>query len=212
LRTRQAFYSTSVLLLFSAFGSKFVRADVFYQVSVDTSGFSRQSGNLDFEFNPSDNRAEMTTAAVTDFRTAAGILASSATLTGDIAGPLPSALTQENGTTFNDNFQGVTDGSRFSFYPTRRDQPVTTQAARSAQLSPTSLYDDNAGATALLTVDSNGNALIIINVNANGTTSVESLARRGDICHRITALNHPLSFNMSRGRNRGKFRLIAKIQ
>jgi hypothetical protein len=124
----------------------------------------------------------------------AGILASSATLTGDIAGPLPGALTLENGTTFNDNFQGVTDGSRFSFYPTRRDQPVTTQAARSAQLSPTSLYDDNAGATALLTVDSNGNALIIINVNANGTTSVESLARRGDICHRISGLN-PIPVN-----------------
>jgi hypothetical protein len=142
----------------------------------------------------------------------AGILASSATLTGDIAGPLPGALTLENGTTFNDNIQGVTDGSRFSFYPTRRDRPVTTQAARSAQLSPPSLYDDNAGAPSLLTVDSNGNVLAIIIANANGTTSAESLARRGDICHRITGLNHPLSFNVSRGRNRGKFRLLAKIQ
>jgi hypothetical protein len=202
----------AVLLLFNGFGSKFVRADVFYQVSVDTSRFSRPSGNLDFEFRPGDNRAEMTTAAVIDFRTAAGILASSATLTGDIAGPLPSALTQENGTTFNDNFQGVTDGSRFSFYPTRRGQPVTTQAARSALLSPPSLYDDNAGATCLRTVGSNGNVLTIINANANGTTSVESSARRGDVCHRITGLNHPLSFNVSRGRIRGKFRLLAKIQ
>jgi len=110
---RQARYTAAVLTLFLlveiASSSGVVRAgSVSYLVDVNTSAIAAQAGNLDFQFNPGSASAESATATVTNFQSVGGVLSQTATLTGDASGSLPGTLTLNNGTGYNDVFQGFT--------------------------------------------------------------------------------------------------------
>ena len=166
---------TSVLawLLLSSFGPSLAQADfVTYQVSVDTSGITGQAGNLDFQFNPGDSSAEVATASVTNFQTVGGILSQPAALTGDAVGSLPGTLTLDNGTAYNDAFQGFTYGNTFSFLLTLSGQAIDSPGGTFGSSFALSLYDAS-GITPLLTTDPNGSVLTV-NLNADGTTSAET--------------------------------------
>jgi len=154
-------------------------ADFTYQVTVDTSSLSGQTGNLDFQLNPGDSSAEAVTAVITNFQSSGGILASSNALTGDALGLLPGSLTLDNGTSFNDIFQGFTFGTSLSYDVTLSGSALSSPGGTVGSSFAFSLYDGS-GTTPLLTTDPNG-SVATINVNADGTTSVQTFAQsQGD--------------------------------
>ncbi len=85
-----------------------------YLVSVDTSSISGISGSLDFNFTPGIYQAQATSLQILGF-SSDGTLASSPVLTGDVSGTLPSIVTFDNETGYNDYFDGFTYGSTLSF-------------------------------------------------------------------------------------------------
>ena len=143
---------------------------VTYQVSVNTSALEGQSGNLDFQFNPGGLGSEFATATVTSFQASGGLLSQPATLTGDASGSLPGTLTLDNGTAYNDVFQGFTFGSNFDFHLTLLGPALDSPGGSSGSSFALSLYDA-AGVTPLLTTDPNGSVLTV-DLNVNGTVSV----------------------------------------
>jgi hypothetical protein len=79
-------------------------------------------------------------------------------------------LTLDNGTAFNDLFQGFTYGSSFGFDLTLSGPAVGGTGASVGSSFALSLLDAT-GITPLLTTDPNGSVLTI-NVNPDGSTSV----------------------------------------
>ena len=175
MRKHKYFYlaTATALLLLGIIGPKSAYADfVTYQVSVNTSTLSGQGGNLDFQFNPGGLGAESATATVTSFQTVGGILSQPAMLTGDATGSLPGTLTLDNGTLYNDVFQGFIYGNSFSFRLTLSGQALDNPGGTFGSSFALSLYDAG-GIRPLLTTDPNGSVLTV-NLNANGTTLAET--------------------------------------
>ena len=157
-------------LILGFIGSAPARADLIFNVSVDTSTLGSQNGYLDFQFNPGDSSAEAATATVTLFHTAGGILAQPAFLTGDAAGSLPGTLTFDNGTVYNDAFQGFTYGTSFSFTLTLSGPAVDFPGGTAGSAFAVSLYAAD-GITPLLTTDPNG-SVATVDLNATGSASI----------------------------------------
>jgi hypothetical protein len=173
---RQLVRAVAVALLrLCVLGPGSAHADLVFNVSVDTSPISTQGGFLDFQFNPGDSSAEAATASVTLFQTVGGILSQPASLTGDAAGSLPGALTLNNGTSFNDAFQGFTFGDSFSFTLTLSGPAIDSPGGTTGSAFALTLYAAD-GVTPLLTTDPNG-SVATIDLNANGTASVYTFAQ-----------------------------------
>jgi hypothetical protein len=162
---------TLLLLVEVASGPGSVRAgSATYLVDVNTNAIAGQAGNLDFQFNPGGASAESATATVTNFQSVGGVLSQTATLTGDASGSLPGTLTLNNGTAYNDVFQGFTYGSNFDFVLTLSGPAFDSPGGSFGSSFALSLYDA-AGVTPLLTTDPNGSVLTV-DLNVNGTISV----------------------------------------
>ena len=162
---------TLLLLVEVASGPGSVRAgSVTYLVNVNTNAIAGQAGNLDFQFNPGGLGSEFATATVTSFQTSGGLLSQPATLTGDASGSLPGTLTLDNGTAYNDVFQGFTFGSKLDILLTLSGPALNSPGGSSGSSFALSLYDA-AGVTPLLTTDPNGSVLTV-DLNVNGTVSV----------------------------------------
>jgi hypothetical protein len=170
LRPRQTICIALAILLLGIFEQSSAHADMSFSVSVNTSSLSGQSGYLDFQFNPGDGSAEAATATVTLFQTIGGVLSQPAALTGDATGSLPGTLTLDNGTVYNDIFQGFNYGNTFSFILTLSGPAVANPGGAVGSAFAVSLYAAD-GFTPLLTTDPNG-SVATIDLNSNGTTSV----------------------------------------
>jgi PEP-CTERM motif len=148
-------------------------APVTYDVSVDTSSISATAGSLDFNFNPGPLVTQPASLQILDF-TSDGMLAGSPTLTGDVAGALPATLTFDNGTGFNDYFEGFTFGATLSFqvslYGPALSSPDGTSTSGSAFAF--SMFSDAAGTIPALTTDTTDGFAFTTDVNLNGTTPV----------------------------------------
>jgi hypothetical protein len=167
---RLAVYTVALALL-GSLGLGPCRADsITYDVTVNTFGLNGLAGNLDFQFNPGAAAALAATATVTNFQTVGGIPAGTSTPTGDASGVLPGTLTLDNGTAFNDLFQGFTYGSNFTFDLTLSGPAVGGTGSSVGSAFALSLLDST-GTLPLLTTDPNGSVLTI-KVNPDGSTSV----------------------------------------
>jgi hypothetical protein len=93
---------------------------------------SGTSGSLDFQFNPGSLASQSVSLQILNFASD-GTLAGSPTLTGDVNGTLPATLTFDNGTTFNDYFQGFTFGTALSFDVSLYGPALMISPARGAQ-------------------------------------------------------------------------------
>jgi hypothetical protein len=164
------------LLLISGFGGGTARADfMLYEVDVNTSAVGAQTGFLDFQLNPGGLGAQAATATVTNFQTLGGILVGSAMVTGDASGSLPGTLTLDNGTAFNDIFQGFIYGRSFSFDLALSGAAVGNPGGVFGSSFALSLYAAD-GITPLLTTDPNGSVLTI-NLNTSGTIGIETFSQ-----------------------------------
>jgi hypothetical protein len=148
-------------------------APVTYDVSVDTSSISGTAGSLDFNFNPGPLATQPASAQILDFMSD-GMLAGSPTLTGDVAGALPGTVTFDNGTAFNDYFEGFTYGSTLSFqvslYGAALSSPDGTSTSGSAFAF--SMFSDAAGTIPALTTDTANGFAFTVGVSLAGTTAV----------------------------------------
>jgi hypothetical protein len=138
-------------------------ATTVYTVTVNTSSLVGQAGFLDLQLEPGPNVSQLATAVVTGF-TETGTLTGGATLTGDVMGQLPSTLTFDNQTVFNDYFQGLDFGTEATF-TVALDGPTNSVGGPSA--FNISLYAAD-GSTPLLTVSPDGNAAQIT-IDPDGT-------------------------------------------
>lgn len=149
-------------------------ATVSYDVTVDTSSISGSMGFLDFNFNPGPLVSQDASLQILNF-TSDGTLGGLCPCgTGDVSGQLPSDLTFDNGTAFNDYFDLFTYGSSIAFtvslYGPAIDMPdgVSTSGSTFAF----SMYGFTAPLTPVLTTDSTDGFAFTIDVNLDGSTTV----------------------------------------
>jgi hypothetical protein len=176
---RQCFF-ISVMIL-SSFAA--ARADIIYQFNVDTSGISGTAGSLDFNFNPGPNITQAASLDILNF-TSGGTLGGGPSVIGDVSGgPLPATLSFDNGTPFNDYFEGFTFGSSLMFdvrlYGPAVNFPDGTSTSGSTFAF--SMFSDAAGTIPTLTSDLANGFAATIDVNLDGTATVTNFSAQTNI-------------------------------
>src|SRR5271166_2943225 len=162
-----------LVISFLCFASAASAAPITYDVTVDTSSISGTAGSFDFEFNPGPLVTQAASLQILNF-TSHGTLAGSPALTGDVSGALPGTVAFDNGTAFNDYFEGYTYGSTLSFqvslFGPALSSPDGTSTSGSAFAF--SMFSDAVGTMPVLTSDTTNGFAFTIDLNLDGTTTV----------------------------------------
>jgi hypothetical protein len=142
------------------------------EVTVNTSSIAGTTGSLDFNFSPGPYQAQAASLQILGL-SSDGTLAGAPELTGDVARALPSTLTFDNGTGFNDYFEGFTYGSTLSFDLTLYGPALSSPngTSNSGSLFAFSMFSDAAGTIPVLTNDTTDGLAFIVNVNLDGSTT-----------------------------------------
>jgi hypothetical protein len=176
--TRQVLFATFIL-----YTASLASADpITYGASVNTSGLSGTVGSLEFQFNPGPLFSQSASLQILNFASD-GTLAGTPTLTGDISGALPTTLTFDNGTGFNDYFEGFTFGSTISF-DVRLYGPALSSpdgVSTSGSTFALSMFSDAAGTIPALTNDQTNGFALTKDVNLDGKTTVTNSSAQTSI-------------------------------
>jgi hypothetical protein len=155
-----------------ACSANYALADVTYVLTVNTSSISGTTGSLDFNFNPGPLVTQAASLQILNFSTN-GALVGAPSLLGDVSGTLPGTLTFDNGTAFNDYFQGFTFGSSLSFdakfYGPAVNSPDGTSTSGTAFAF--SMFSDPAGTMPVLTTDTVNGFAYVVEINLDGSTT-----------------------------------------
>jgi hypothetical protein len=146
---------------------------VTYDITINTSSIAGTVGSVDFNFNPLLLTTQAASLQILYFSTD-GTLAGTPALTGDVSGALPSAVTFDNGTGYNDYFEGFTFGSTLTFDVSLYG-PALSAPNGVSTLDSTfafSIFSDAAGTIPALTTDTSDGFAFIVNVNPDGSTTV----------------------------------------
>jgi len=174
--------------------------DITYQVTVDTSSIAGTAGSFDLNFNPGPLITQAASLQILNFA-GNGSLAGGPVLTGNVSGALPTTLTFDNGTAFNDYFQGFKFGSSLTFnvslYGPALSSPNGT--ATSGSTFAFSMFSDAAGTMPTLTTDTIDGFAALINVNLDGTTTVTNYSLQTTVEPAVPAVPEPnaISRNIS---------------
>jgi hypothetical protein len=170
----------TVLLLCGAW--KALAQPITYDVSVNTSSIAGTNGSLDFNFNPGPLVTQAASLQILGFATD-GTLAGGPTLTGDVTGALPGPLTFDNGTGFNDYFEGFTYGKNLHFdlslYGPALSSPNGTSTSGSTFAF--SMFSNAAGTIPALMTDTTDGFAFKVDVNLDGTTTVTNFSSQTTI-------------------------------
>jgi hypothetical protein len=187
------------ILLFSFFFSSFSclasASSITYDVTINTSSIAGTEGSLDFNFSPGLLQTQAASLQILGF-SSDGSLAGSPDLTGDVSGTLPSTVTFDNGTGFNDYFEGFTYTSTLSFdlslYGPALSSPdgVSTSGSTFAF----SMFSDSAGTIPVLTNDMTDGFAFVVDVNLDGTTSVTNDSDQSSVEPQTGVTPEPNSF------------------
>ena len=167
-------------------------ATVTYDVTINTSSVAGTAGSLDFNFSPGPYQTQASSLQILGF-SSDGFLASSPELTGDVSGALPSTVTFDNGTGYNDYFEGFTYGSTLSFdvslYGSALSSPngVSTSGSTFAF----SMYSDAAGTIPVLTSDTTDGFAFTVNVNLDGSTTATNYSDQTNVESPSSAVPEP---------------------
>lgn len=153
-----------------------------YDVTVTTSSLVGTVGSLDFNFNPGPLVTQAASLQILSFLSN-GTLAGGPILTGDVSGALPSTLTFDNGTAFNDYFEGFTFGSTLSFDFSLYGPALSSPdgASTSGSTFAFSMFSDATGTIAALTTDTPDGFAFTVDVNFDGTATVNNFSTQTDI-------------------------------
>ena len=168
-----------------------------YSVTVNTSSVSGSTGSLDFNFNPGPVITQSASLQMLKFGND-GTLTGSPTLTGDVSGTLPSTVTFENGTGFNDYFEDFTYGSTLSFdvnlYGPALSSPDEVSTSGSAFAF--SMFSDAAGTMPALTTDTTNGFAVTIDVNLDGTTTVNNFSTQATVTPLTSSVPEPSTLTL----------------
>lgn len=167
-------------------------APITYNVTVDSSSISGTAGSLDFNFNPGPFATQSAYLQILDF-TSDGALAGSPMLTGDVHGALPGTVTFDNGTSFNDYFEGFTYGSTLSFQVSLYGPALSSPdgSSTSGSTFAFSMFSNVAGTMSVLTTNPSGFAFTI-DVNLDGTTTVTNFSPQTTVSVPAPSIGHGL--------------------
>jgi hypothetical protein len=183
---------TALLLSFASLSS----ADaVTYDVTVNTSSISGAAGSLDFNFNPGPLVTQAASLQVLGFASG-GSVAGSPTLTGDVSGALPSTLTFDNDTGFNDYFQGFTFGNTLVFKVSFSGPALSSPdgVSTSGSTFAFSMFSDQVGTVPALTTDTTDGFSFTVDVNLDGSTTVTNYSSVTSIGAASAAVPEPSTF------------------
>jgi hypothetical protein len=146
---------------------------VTYDVTINTTSIAGTSGSLDFNFDPGLLVSQGASLQILNF-SSSGTLVGSPSLTGDVSGSLPSTITFDNGTGYNDYFVGFTYGSILSFDVSLYGPALSSPdgISTSGSTFAFSMFADPAGTIPTLTSNKTDGFAFLVNVNLDGTTSV----------------------------------------
>jgi PEP-CTERM motif len=152
-------------------------------VRVDTSSISGTTGSLDLNFNPGPLVTQPASLQILDL-TSDGMLAGNCPcVTGDVTGQLPSTLTFDNGSGFNDYFDNFTFKQSMSFHVSFYGAALSTPDGTSTSGSTFafSMFSDAVGIIPTLTTDTTDGFAFTINVNFDGTTTVTNYSSQTSV-------------------------------
>jgi len=186
MRERISLLVASVL----CFGS-LASADI-YDVTVNTSSISGTAGSLDFNFNPGPFGTQSASLQLLNFMSN-GTLAGGPTLTGDVAVTMPATLTFDNGTGFNDYFEGFTFGTTLSFDASLYGPALSAPdgVSTSGSTFAFSMFSDAAGTVPTLTTDTTDGFAFTVGVNLDGTTTVTNFSSQTAVAPVTTSTPEP---------------------
>jgi hypothetical protein len=166
-----------------------------YDVSVNTSAISGTSGSLDFQFNPGSLVSQPASLQILNFASD-GTLAGTPTVTGDVSGMLPATLTFDNGTTFNDYFDGFTFGSTIAFEVSLSGPALSAPdgIATSGSAFAFSMFSDAAGTIPTLTNDLLNGFAFTAAINLDGTTTLTNSSDQTSVVPEAAPVPEPGSF------------------
>lgn len=184
-----------VSILFLCAASVATAGPITYAVAVNTSSVAGTAASLDFNFNPGPLVSQSAFLQILGFASD-GTLAGAPTLTGDVAGgPLPAALTFDNGSGFNDYFDGFTFGTTLTFsvrlYGPALSSPDGTSPSGSTFAF--SMFSDAAGTMPVLTTDVADGFAFKVDVNLDGTTAVTNFSSQTSVGQLSSGVPEPNS-------------------
>jgi len=167
-----------VLLLLASFVGS-ASADT-YNLTVNTSSIAGTAGSLDFNFNPGPLVSQAASLQILSF-SSDGTLSGSPSLIGDVSGALPGTVTFDNGTGFNDYFQGFTYGSTLSFEVSLFGPALSSPdgVSTSGSTFAFSMFSDPAGTIPTLTTNTTNGFAVTVDVNLDGTTTLTNYTGAG---------------------------------
>ncbi len=188
MRNRSLLFGVSFLWV-----TALVFADpITYDVTVNTSSISGTAGSLDLNFNPGPFATQSASLQILGFNSD-GSLADTPSLTGDVAGTLPSTLTFDNGGGFNDYFTGFTYGSKLSFKVSFYGPALSApdEVSTSGSAFSFSMFSDAAGTIPILTSDTVSGFAFTVNVNLDGTTTLANSSAQTTVLPATAATSEP---------------------
>ncbi len=174
-------------------GSLVSGGPITFDVSVNTSSITGTLGSLDFNFNPGPLMTQSASLRILDF-TSDGTLAGACPCgTGDVSGQLPSTLTFDNGTAFNDYFDDFTFGTTISFEVSLYGPALSAPdgVSTSGSTFAFSMFSDAAGTMPILTTDTTDGFAFTVNVNLDGTTTVVDVSTQTTVAAESVAIPEP---------------------
>jgi hypothetical protein len=179
---------------FLCFAGTVLAGPIIYDVTVNTSSNSGTAGSLDFNFSPGPLVTQAAGLQILDF-TSDGTFASCASNiqgfcpTGDVSGTLPGTLTFDNGTGFNDYFDGLTFGSTLSFQLSLYGPALSSPdgVSSSGSTFAFSMFSNAAGTVPILTIDTTDGFAFTVDVNLDGTTTVNNFSAQTTVAPAATS-------------------------
>src|SRR5271165_585454 len=175
MRKRRPLFIASFLCF--CFVSVASAGPITYGVTVDTSSIFSTAGSLDFNFNPGPLVTQAASLQILSF-SGNGSLAGGPSLTGDVSGALPATVTFDNGSGFNDYFEGFTYGSTLAFHVYLYGPALCCPDGTSTSGSTFafSMFSDSVGTIPVLTSDTIDGFAFTVDVNLDGTTTVTNFS------------------------------------
>jgi hypothetical protein len=159
-----------------------------YQVTVNTSSIAGTVGSLDFNFNPGFSATQAASLQILSFISDGTLVGGPCVtggpcLTGDVAGTLPSTVTFDNGTAFNDYFDGFTFGTMMSFNVSVYGPALSAPngVSTSGSTFAFSMFSNAVGTIPTLTTDVTNGFAATIDINLDGTTTLANFSSQTSI-------------------------------
>jgi hypothetical protein len=114
-------------------------------------------------------------------------------MTGDVSGALPSIITFDNGTGYNDYFEGFTYGSTLSFDVSLYGPALSSPngVSTSGSTFAFSIFSDSAGTIPVLTNDMTDGFAFLVNINLDGSTTTTNYSDQINVEPLSSAIPEP---------------------